>query len=71
MNRIVWLLPFLLMSSGAFAQQGHPDPGCGRDASRFCRPVLDQGDMAILACLQQNRARLSRICAKALADAGR
>lgn len=62
----------LLLATSAFAQQApRTDPGCGRDASRFCRAVLDQGDMAVLTCLQENRAKLSKTCAKVLADNGR
>ena len=73
MLRILLLTPALLLAATtAFAQQAQrTDPGCGRDASRFCRAVLDQGDMAVLACLQQNRAKLSKTCAKVLTDNGR
>jgi len=34
---------------------------CTRDAQRFCRKDLGN-DGAVQACLQQNRARLSRAC---------
>lgn len=72
MIRIALLLPVLLFATAASAQDlQRNDQGCGRDASRFCRAVLDQGDMAVLACLQQNRAKLTKICAKTLADNGR
>ena len=72
MLRTLLLTPALLLAATtAFAQTQRTDPGCGRDASRFCRAVLDQGDMAVLACLQQNRAKLSKTCAKVLADNGR
>lgn len=60
----------LLLASTAQAQSGRPDPGCGRDVSRFCRAVMDQGDGVILGCLQKNRARLSKTCAKVLTDHG-
>ena len=49
---------------------GRPDPGCARDVSRFCRAIMDQDDRAILACLKQNRARLSKTCGKVLTDHG-
>ena len=39
---------------------------CTRDVQRFCRPVIDQGDFTILACLQQNRPKLSEACALVL-----
>jgi hypothetical protein len=64
-------LSLLLLISTAQAQQANrPDPGCGRDVSRFCRPLMGQPDGVILGCLQQNRARLSKVCAKVLADHG-
>jgi hypothetical protein len=77
MTRIALLLsvllsPVLLFATGASAQEfQRNDQGCGRDASRFCRAVLDQGDMVVLSCLQQHRAKLSKVCAKTLADNGR
>jgi hypothetical protein len=46
------------------------EQACGRDASRFCKRVLDQGDMTVLACLQQNRTKLSQACQKVLRDNG-
>ena len=60
------------VSSGAFAQQqsrsGTPEEqkACNRDVQKFCRPVIDQGDFTILACLQQNRPKLSPECALVL-----
>jgi hypothetical protein len=70
MNRIFLAIPLVLMVQAASAQSGHPDPGCARDASRYCRPVLNNGDMAVLGCLKANRARLSRGCEKVLTDHG-
>ena len=43
---------------------------CGRDVSRFCKPVMDAGDMVILSCLQQNRTKISQACQKVLKDNG-
>ncbi|MFZ5739450.1 MULTISPECIES: hypothetical protein [Rhodopseudomonas] len=68
------IVPFVslaLMASTAEAQQQRrPDPGCGRDVSRFCRAVMNESDGVILNCLQQHRAKLSAKCAKVLADHG-
>jgi hypothetical protein len=55
----------------ALAQQGRggteeEQKACTRDVQRFCRPVIDQGDFTILACLQQNRPKLSEACAQVL-----
>lgn len=58
----------LVTVTAASAQTGRPDPGCARDVSRFCRAQMDQGDMVVLACLKQNRERLSKTCAKVLTD---
>jgi hypothetical protein len=70
MTRFLLVIPFLLIVSAAAAQGGRPDPGCARDVSRYCRAHMDEGDQVILACLKQNRARLSKTCAKVLTDHG-
>ena len=68
MARILFLVPFVLMISAASAQQGHD--ACARDVARFCRAQMNDGDQIVLACLKQNRGRLSRACAKVLTDHG-
>ena len=75
MTRILFALPSMAMTCvaltcAASAQSGRPDPGCGRDAARYCRAVINNGDDAVLSCLKQNRARLSKVCAKVLTDNG-
>ena len=63
-------------SSGAIAQQqprsGTPEEqkACSRDVQRFCRPVIDQGDLTILACLQQNRPKITSACDQVLKSHG-
>ena len=61
----------LSISTGASAQQqispqrsGTPEEqkACARDVQRHCRPVMDQGDFTVLACLQQNRPKISPAC---------
>jgi hypothetical protein len=37
---------------------------------RFCRPVIDQGDFTILACLQQNRTKITPACDQVLKNHG-
>jgi hypothetical protein len=49
-------------------QQGHD--ACARDVTRHCRAVMNNGDNAVLACLQQNRARISKACNQVLVDHG-
>ena len=75
--RKLFLALFLLssaVSSDAFAQQrsGTPEEqkACSRDVQRFCRPVIDQGDFTILACLQQNRPKISSACDHVLKSHG-
>lgn len=66
-----------LLISGASAQQqsqqaqqqGQQD-ACARDVSRFCRAHINDDDMIVLACLKQNRPRLSKGCEKVLTDHG-
>ena len=66
----------IAVSTGAIAQQqprqrsGTPEEqkACSRDVERHCRPVIDQGDFTILACLQQNRPKLTAACAQVLKD---
>ena len=70
MARFLLILPFVLMASTAWAQQQHEHDACARDVSRFCRAHMSEGDQIVLACLQQNRSRLSHACAKVLADHG-
>jgi hypothetical protein len=43
---------------------------CTRDVQRFCRKLMDQGDFTILACLKENRAKLSAACRDVLVSHG-
>jgi len=66
-------LSSLALSTAAFAQSmGTPQEqaACSRDAQRFCRSVISQGDMAVLACFQQNRPKISRACDAVLKSHG-
>ena len=60
------------LASPAFAQNSRDaqERACGRDVSRFCKAVMDAGDMVILSCLQQNRTKISAACQKVLKDNG-
>jgi hypothetical protein len=64
----------LSVSTGAIAQdtRGTPDEqkACARDVQRHCRPVIDQGDLVVLSCLQQNRPKISQACDRVLKDHG-
>ena len=68
MFRILFVIPFVLIASGASAQQGHD--ACARDVVRHCRTVMNNGDSAVLACLKQHRTRISKACDKVLTEHG-
>ena len=77
MRKFLLVLAFLStsVSSDAFAQQqrsGTPEEqkACARDVQRYCRPVIDQGDFTILACLQQNRPKITTACDQVLKSHG-
>lgn len=65
---------FAMLSHTAYAQQAggteQERVACTLDAKRFCAAVIEQGDLVILSCLQQNRARLSKACGQVLASRG-
>jgi len=68
MARFLPIIPLVLMASVASAQPEHD--ACARDVSRFCRAHINDGDQIVLACLKQNRARLSKACVKVLSEHG-
>jgi hypothetical protein len=67
------LLSISISSHAAFAQRsGTPEEqkACTRDVQKFCRPVIDQGDFTILACLKENRPKISPACNQVLKNNG-
>ena len=77
MRKFLFALTLLSISAstGAIAQQqrsGTPEEqaACSRDVQRYCRPVIDQGDFTVLACLQQNRPKLTKACDQVLKNHG-
>ena len=64
------LLSISVSSQAAFAQQrgGTADEqkACTRDVQKHCRAVIDQGDFTILACLKENRPKISQACDQVL-----
>jgi hypothetical protein len=77
-------MALILLSSVCTGAIGQPQPqiqpqrsgtaqeqaACSRDVQRHCRPVIDQGDFTILACLQEHRPKLSVACNQVLKDHG-
>jgi hypothetical protein len=62
----------VLASAGALAHSGseQEQQACTRDVQRFCRKLIDQGDFTILACLKENRPKLSAACRNVLVSHG-
>jgi hypothetical protein len=69
MARFLFIIPLVLMAQAASAQQQGHD-ACASDVSRFCRARMNDGDMVVLACLKEHRARLSKACNQVLIDHG-
>ena len=73
MARFVLIVPLVLTGfvvSAASAQQQPGHDACARDVSRFCRAQMQDGDQIVLACLKQNRARISKACQQVLISHG-
>jgi hypothetical protein len=70
MTRFLFVIPLVLIASVAQAQQQQGHDACARDVSRFCRAQMNDGDQIVLACLQQNRARISKACQQIMASHG-
>lgn len=73
MARFVLIVPLVLtgfLVSAASAQKRPGHDACARDVARHCRAVMNDGDNAVLACLQQNRARISNACKQVMVDHG-
>jgi hypothetical protein len=72
MRRLL-IIPFLLLASSAYAQGNNTGPNqsaCARDVQRFCRAKINDGDMVVLGCLKEHRAKLGKACAKVLDENG-
>jgi hypothetical protein len=62
-----------LHTTSASAQQGTPQEqqACRRDAIKFCREESASNDtFRVLACLKDNRAKISKPCQKVLESHG-
>ena len=71
MTKFLFAIPFVLMATSVSAQeqkQGHD--ACARDVSKFCRAQMQEGDQVVLACLKENRAKISKACQQMLASHG-
>ena len=76
---LVVTLLSLSASTGAIAEptpsqqrSGTPEEqrACAHDVQKYCRPVMNQDDLTVLACLQQNRPKLTMACNQVLVSHG-
>jgi hypothetical protein len=73
---LVAALLSLSVSGGAIAQQqqhsGTPEEqkACAHDVQKFCRAAMNDSDITVLNCLQQNRAKLTKSCDQVLTSHG-
>jgi hypothetical protein len=60
------------VSTSALARSGtdQEEKACAPDVRRLCRKLMDQGDLTILACLKENRPKLSTACRDVLVSHG-
>ena len=74
MHKFVLALALLSVpaSPAALAHGGtdQEQQACTRDVQHFCRKLMDQGDFTILACLKENRQKLSVACRDVLVSHG-
>ena len=66
------ILLSVAISTSALAHSGtdQEQQACSRDVQRFCRTLMDQGDFTILACLKENRPKLTPACRYVLVSHG-
>ncbi len=65
-------LLYVSISVSALAHSGteQDEKACTRDVQRFCRKLMDQGDLTILACLKEYRPKISPACRDVLVSHG-
>ena len=71
MTRFLFAIPLILIAASASAQQQKQgQDACARDVSKHCRAQMQDGDQIVLACLKQNRAKISKACDQMLTSHG-
>jgi Cysteine rich repeat len=68
LGTLIMLAPTMSEAQDDVRQRG--DRACKADVNRLCKQMFAGGDMAILQCLQTNRAKLSRPCSTFLREIG-
>jgi hypothetical protein len=72
---LVAALLSLSVATVAMAQQQHggtpeEQKACAHDVQKYCRALMNDSDLVVLNCLQQNREKLTKSCDKVLKDHG-
>lgn len=72
LRRLLISASLLLVPVVAMAQTDRErgDKACRGEVRRLCKAVIDQGDLAVLSCLQTNRTKLNGTCTKFLKEVG-
>jgi len=72
LQNIVLVVMLMSVPTIALAQSERErgDKACRGDVQRLCKSVVDQGDLAVLSCLQANQTKLSGNCTKFLKEVG-
>lgn len=73
MLKFFWTFILLSISVSTHAVAGGTQAeqaACSRDVHRHCRQLIGQGDLTILACLQQHRPKISAACDQVLKSHG-
>jgi hypothetical protein len=66
---MIGLTPSISLAQGNDARE-RGERACKADVTRHCQKVIEQGDMAILQCLQSNRTKLRANCTAFLKEVG-
>lgn len=71
---ILTFIALTAFSNAATAQGSSGTPqdraACRESVKRFCTSAIQGGDLVVLSCLQQNRARISKECQQVLMTYG-
>lgn len=78
MSRSIFALAAAILAFNASASaqgtgtSGTPEDraACQASVQRYCTQAIQGGDMVVLACLQENRARISKPCQQVLIKYG-
>jgi hypothetical protein len=72
LRKFILVFSLILVPVVATAQNDRErgDKACRGDVRRLCKAVIEQGDLAVLNCLQTNRTKLHGTCTKFLKEVG-